>query len=146
MLLEPRDYLSTYVKLGTIAVRSSGVFLVHPNIKFPMLTEFAAGGGPIIKGTLFPFLFVTIACEPSRVSLARRLGHDTQDVGQGDGRAHDRLRRDVVRGLVAVLALIAATSNGAGDYFAINTTPEVFSQLGLSTVHLDRMSRRWGRR
>jgi carbon starvation protein len=61
-LLEPRDYLSTYVKLGTIAILILGVFIVHPDIKFPAVTEFIHGGGPIIKGKLFPFLFVTIAC------------------------------------------------------------------------------------
>ena len=62
LLLEPRDYLSTYVKLGTIALLVIGVFIVHPDIKFPAVTEFVHGGGPIIKGKLFPFLFVTIAC------------------------------------------------------------------------------------
>ncbi len=62
LVLEPRDYLSTYVKLGTIAVLVIGVFVVHPNIQFPNFTAFVHGGGPIIKGPLFPFLFVTIAC------------------------------------------------------------------------------------
>ena len=61
-LLEPRDYLSTYMKLGTIALLIVGVFIVHPNIQFPAVTQFIHGGGPIIKGKLFPFLFVTIAC------------------------------------------------------------------------------------
>lgn len=62
LLLEPRDYLSTYMKLGTIAALVIGVLLVHPDIQFPAFTEFVHGGGPIIKGKLFPFLFVTIAC------------------------------------------------------------------------------------
>src|SRR6202030_136170 len=62
LLLEPRDYLSTYVKLGTIAILVIGVFIVHPNIQFPAVTQYVHGGGPIIKGKLFPFLFVTIAC------------------------------------------------------------------------------------
>ena len=61
-LLEPRDYLSTYLKLGTIAVLIIGVFIVHPDIQFPAFTQFVNGGGPIIPGKLFPFLFVTIAC------------------------------------------------------------------------------------
>jgi carbon starvation protein len=61
-LLEPRDYLSTYMKLGTIAILIIGVFVVHPNVQFPLVTPFISGGGPIIKGKLFPFLFVTIAC------------------------------------------------------------------------------------
>ena len=58
-LLEPRDYLSTYMKLGTIFLLVIGVFIVHPNIQFPMVTQFVHGGGPIIKGKLFPFLFVS---------------------------------------------------------------------------------------
>src|SRR5229473_3019362 len=62
LVLEPRDYLATYVKLGTIAVLIIGVFVVHPNIQFPNFTQYVHGGGPIIKGNLFPFLFVTIAC------------------------------------------------------------------------------------
>src|ERR1035437_4252861 len=62
MVLEPRDYLSTYLKLGTIGALILGVFIVHPDIKFPAITPFMNGGGPIIKGHLFPFLFVTIAC------------------------------------------------------------------------------------
>src|SRR5208283_1975394 len=62
LLLEPRDYLSTYVKLGTIAILIVGVCVVHPDIRFPNFTQFVSGGGPIIKGKLFPFLFVTIAC------------------------------------------------------------------------------------
>ena len=61
-LLEPRDYLSTYMKLGTIALLIIGVFIVHPDIQFPAVTQFIHGGGPIITGKLFPFLFVTIAC------------------------------------------------------------------------------------
>lgn len=61
-LLEPRDYLSTYMKLGTIVLLIIGVFIVHPNIQFPAVTQFIHGGGPIIGGKLFPFLFVTIAC------------------------------------------------------------------------------------
>jgi carbon starvation protein len=62
LLLEPRDYLSTYMRLGTIAILILGVFLVRPDIEFPMVTEFVHGGGPIIPGKLYPFLFVTIAC------------------------------------------------------------------------------------
>jgi carbon starvation protein len=54
LLLEPRDYLSTYVKLGTIAILIVGVFVVHPDIKFPNFTQFVSGGGPIIKESFSP--------------------------------------------------------------------------------------------
>jgi carbon starvation protein len=145
LLLEPRDYLSTYVKLGTIVILIVGVFVVHPDIRFPNFTPFAAGGGPIIKGKLFPFLFVTIACgaisgfhsliasgtTPKmlyRESDARFIGYGAM----------------ICESLVGVLALIAACSMHPGDYFAINTTPEVFSKLGLSTVNLDVFSREVG--
>jgi carbon starvation protein len=141
LLLEPRDYLSTYVKLGTIALLIVGVFLVRPDIRFPAVTEFASGGGPIIKGSLFPFLFVTIACGAisgfhslvSSGTTPKMVNRETDARMIGYGAM-------LCEGLVAVLALIAATSMEPGDYFAINTTPEVFQTLGLQTVHLDRMS------
>jgi carbon starvation protein len=143
LLLEPRDYLSTYVKLGTIAVLIVGVFIVHPTIKFPAVTQFVHGGGPIIKGPLFPFLFVTIACGAisgfhslvSSGTTPKMLDKETDARFIGYGAM-------VCESLVGVLALIAACSMHPGDYFAINATPEVFSKLGLSTVNLDTFSRR----
>ena len=145
LVLEPRDYLSTYVKLGTIAVLVIGVFLVHPNIKFPNVTQFVHGGGPIIKGNLFPFLFVTIACGAisgfhalvSSGTTPKMLDKesDARFIGYGAMLAES---------LVGVLALIAACSMYPGDYFAINTSPAVFSHLGLTTVNLDMYSREVG--
>src|ERR1700726_2451338 len=141
LLLEPRDYLSTYVKLGTIALLVIGVFIVHPDIKFPALTQYVHGGGPIIKGTLFPFLFVTIACGAisgfhslvSSGTTPKMLDKesDARFIGYG---------AMIAESLVGILALIAACSLSPGDYFAINTTPAVFSHLGLSTVNLDKFS------
>jgi carbon starvation protein len=145
LLLEPRDYLSTYVKLGTIAVLIIGVFVVHPNIQFPNFTPFVHGGGPIIKGKLFPFLFVTIACGAisgfhslvSSGTTPKMLDKETDARFIGYGAM-------VAESLVGVLALIAACSMHPGDYFAINTTPEIFSKLGLTTVNLDVFSREVG--
>jgi carbon starvation protein len=141
LLLQPRDYLSSYVKLGTIVVLILGVFFAHPHIKFPNFTTFVNGGGPIIQGKLFPFLFVTIACgaisgfhslvssgtTPKMLDRER----DARFVGYG---------AMVCESLVGVIALIAACSMHPGDYFAINTTPEVFHKLGYVTVNLDRFS------
>src|SRR5258706_1842991 len=62
MLLCPRDYLSSYLKIGTIAFLIIGVILVHPNLQMPALTPFTAGGGPVIPGKVYPFVFITIAC------------------------------------------------------------------------------------
>jgi carbon starvation protein len=145
LVLEPRDYLSTYVKLGTIIVLVVGVFVVHPNIQFPNFTQFTHGGGPIIKGPLFPFLFVTIACGAisgfhslvSSGTTPKMLDKesDARFIGYG---------AMVCESIVGLLALIAACSLAPGDYFGINTTPAVFSHLGLSTVNLDMFSREVG--
>jgi carbon starvation protein len=145
LVLEPRDYLSTYVKLGTIAILVVGVFVVHPNLQFPNFTAYVHGGGPIIKGQLFPFLFITIACGAisgfhslvSSGTTPKMLDKETDArfIGYGSMMAES---------LVGVLALIAACSLSQGDYFAINTTPAIFSHLGLSTVNLDMFSREVG--
>ncbi len=141
LLLEPRDYLSTYMKLGTIVLLILGVFIVHPNIKFPAVTQFIHGGGPIIKGPLFPFLFVTIACGAisgfhslvSSGTTPKMLWKETDARFIGYGAM-------MCEGMVAVLALIAACSMYPSDYFAINTTPAVFAKLGMHTVNLDMFS------
>ena len=145
LVLAPRDYLSTYVKLGTIAVLVVGVFVVHPNIRFPNFTQYVHGGGPIIKGTVFPFLFVTIACGAisgfhslvSSGTTPKMLDKETDARFIGYGAM-------VCESLVGILALIAACSMYPGDYFAINTPPAVFHTLGLSTVNLDTFSREVG--
>jgi len=140
-LLEPRDYLSTYVKLGTIFALVIGVFVVHPDIKFPLVTQFVNGGGPIIKGKLFPFLFVTIACGAisgfhslvSSGTTPKMLNKesDARFIGYG---------AMLAEGLVAVLSLIAACSLFPGDYFAINVAPAAYAKLGYTPVNLDMFS------
>jgi carbon starvation protein len=140
-LLEPRDYLSTYMKLGTIVLLIIGVFIVHPNIQFPAVTQFIHGGGPIIGGKLFPFLFVTIACGAisgfhsliSSGTTPKMLWKETDARFIGFGAM-------MCEGTVAVLALIAACSMYPGDYFAINAAPAVFAKLGLHTVNLGMFS------
>jgi carbon starvation protein len=145
LLLTPRDYLSTYVKLGTIAALILGIFIVHPAIQFPAFTPFVHGGGPIIKGQLFPFLFVTIACGAisgfhslvSSGTTSKMLDKETDARFIGYGAM-------LAESLVGVMALIAACSMAQGDYFAINTSPAVFAKLGLHTVNLDFFSRAVG--
>src|ERR1700691_5089414 len=145
LLLAPRDYLSTYVKLGTVAALVAGGLLVHPDIRFPAFTQFVHGGGPIIKGKLFPFLFVTIACGAisgfhslvSSGTTPKMLDKETDARFIGYGAM-------MAESLVGVLALIAATSMYPGDYFAINSTAAEFGKLGLPTVNLDLFSREVG--
>jgi carbon starvation protein len=145
LLLAPRDYLSTYVKLGTIAALVVGVLVVHPQVRFPAFTQFVNGGGPIIKGKLFPFLFVTIACGAisgfhslvSSGTTPKMLDKETDARFIGYGAM-------MAESLVGVLALIAATSMYPGDYFAINSTAAEFGKLGLHTVNLDLFSREVG--
>ncbi len=146
LLLEPRDYLSTYVKLGTIAALIIGVFVVHPehsNSRTSRRTFTAADRSS--RASLFPFLFVTIACGAisgfhslvSSGTTPKMLDKETDARFIGYGAM-------LCESLVGVLALIAACSMNPGDYFAINCPPAVFAKLGLHTVNLDMFSREVG--
>lgn len=122
LLLTPRDYLSSYLKIGTIALLVVGVIFVNPQIKAPMISQWAAGGGPIVKGPLFPFVFVTIACGAisgfhslvSSGTTPKMLDKESDARAIGYGAM-------LMEGLVGITALIAATSLPVDDYFAINT-------------------------
>ena len=122
MLLCPRDYLSSYLKVGTILLLIIGVIVVAPNLNMPAFTPFTAGGGPVIPGKLYPFVFITIACGAisgfhaliSSGTTPKMIAKetDTRMIGYGSM---------LMEGVVGVVALIAATSLFPGDYFAINT-------------------------
>jgi carbon starvation protein len=137
LLLAPRDYLSSFMKIGTIALLVVGVIIVNPELKMPALTKFAGGGGPIIPGPLFPFVFITIAC--GAISGFHAL------IGSGTTPKMIDKESDIraigygamlIEGLVGVVALIAATALAPGDYFAINTSPAVFQTLGIPIENL----------
>ena len=99
MLLTPRDYLSTFMKIGTIVFLVLGVIIVNPKLQAPAFSEFVGGGGPIIPGPLFPFVFITIACGAiSGFHALIATGHDAEDGRQGKRHPADRLRRDALRG------------------------------------------------
>ena len=122
MLLCPRDYLSSYLKIGTIAVLIVGVILVHPNLQMPAITPFTSGGGPVVPGKVYPFVFITIACGAisgfhalvSSGTTPKMIAKETDARMIGYGSM-------LMEGIVGVVALIAATSLFPGDYFAINT-------------------------
>jgi carbon starvation protein len=122
MLLCPRDYLSSYLKIGTIAFLIIGVILVHPDLQMPAFTPFIAGGGPIVSGKVYPFVFITIACGAisgfhaliSSGTTPKMIAKETDARMIGYGSM-------LMEGVVGVVALIAATSLFPGDYFAINT-------------------------
>src|SRR5215216_6167747 len=121
MLLCPRDYLSSFMKIGTVALLIVGVLFVAPQLHMPATTPFVAGGGPIIPGKLYPFVFITIACGAisgfhsliSSGTTPKMLSKesDTRMIGYGSM---------LMEGLVGVVALVAATSLPVGDYFSIN--------------------------
>jgi carbon starvation protein len=145
MLLCPRDYLSSYMKLGTIAALVIGTIVVAPHIYAPAVSQFANGGGPIIPGKLYPFVFITIACGAisgfhaligsgttpkmiDRESDARMIGYGAM----------------LCEGLVGCVALIAVCALHPGDYYAINVPAAAFAKLGLAPVNLAHFSQQVG--
>jgi len=145
LLLEPRDYLSTYLKLGTLAALILGVFIVHPQLQFPAVTPYIHGGGPVIPGKLFPFLFITIACGAiSGFHALVATGTTPKLIDKETDARFIGYGAMLAESLVGVLALIAACSLAPGDYFAINAPPAVFARLGLHTVKLPEFSAQVG--
>jgi carbon starvation protein len=122
VLLCPRDYLSSFLKIGTVAALVLGVILVNPTMQMPPLTEFAGGGGPILPGKIFPFVFITIMCGAISGFHALVSSGTTPKMinKEGDARVIG-YGAMLIEGLVGVVALIAASSLAPGDYFAINT-------------------------
>ena len=130
LLLSPRDYLSSIMKLTVIGMLAVGVIIVSPEIKMPSFTPFIHGGGPIIPGTLFPYLFITIACGAISGFHALVSSGTTPKMIMKESHIKPiAVGSMLAEAMVSILALIAATSLFPLDYFQINVSPEKFAQI-----------------
>ena len=141
LLLVPRDYLSSYMKVGTIFILILSILWINPPIHQPMLSAYIHGGGPIIPGKVFPFVFITIACgaisgfhalvgsgtTPKMISNEL----DIRPIGYG---------AMLMEGLVGITALVACSALHPGDYFAINVPVAKFATLGMQTTNLTHLA------
>ena len=122
LLLTPRDYLSTFLKIGTIAALALGIVIVNPTLQMPAVTHFIDGSGPVFSGALFPFLFITIAC--GAVSGFHALISSGTTPKMVENETHVRMigyGGMIMESFVAIMALAAAASLDPGVYFAMNS-------------------------
>ncbi len=127
ILLCPRDYLSSYLKIGVIVLLALGIFLVHPELKMPATTQYIHGNGPVVPGSVWPFVCIVIMCGAlsgfhalvSSGTTPKMLGRETDILPIGYGAM-------LLEGFVSVTALIAACALEPGDYFKINIDAHLY--------------------
>ncbi len=142
LLLAPRDYLSTFLKVGTILLLAIGIVIVRPNLEMPAVTKFIDGTGPVWSGSLFPFLFITIACGAvsgwhsliSSGTTPKMIENENQIRFIGYGAMLMEL-------FVAIMAMVAATTIHPGVYFAMNSGPGL---IGADPAHAAEVITNWG--
>ena len=142
LLLAPRDYLSTFVKLGVIFLLAIGIFFTHPQLQLPPLTQFVNGTGPIFAGKVFPFCFITIACGAisgfhaliSSGTTPKMIARESHAWPIGYGAM-------LLEGFVGIMAIVAAASLQPGVFFAVNSPPGV---VGASAAAATATITQWG--
>ncbi|WP_243369632.1 carbon starvation protein A [Geotalea sp. SG265] len=142
LLLAPRDYLSTYMKIAVIAGLALGLFIVNPTVQMPFATQFVNGSGPIIPGPVWPYVFITIACGAisgfhaliGSGTTPKMLEKETQIRMVGYGAM-------LTEAFIGLMALLAAVTLVPNDYFAINTSAEAFAKLNMQVKDLPELCR-----
>jgi carbon starvation protein len=142
LLLAPRDYLSTFMKIGTILLLAVGIMLVRPDLQMPPLTRFVDGSGPVWAGSLFPFLFITIACGAvsgwhaliASGTTPKMIENENQMRFIGYGAM-------LMESLVAIMAMIGASVIHPGVYFAMNSSAGL---IGTTAVQAAQVVTSWG--
>ena len=142
LLLAPRDYLSTFLKIGAIGLLAVGVIVVRPDLQMPAVTKFIDGSGPVWAGSLFPFLFITIACGAvsgwhaliSSGTTPKMIENENQIALIGYGGM-------LMESFVAIMAMIGASVIHPGVYFAMNSSAGI---IGTNAAHAAQVVSSWG--